>query len=241
MRRATIPSRSITPAGTLRASAPIRRSSATLGTRTGSGGCTEQLLLRPDGERHGAGPGGRRRRLHGRGRAGDGRRPPRTPQLRGLDAGRRLPELLPAGAQPRALRRLGAVRRGPRRRRAASARRPSGTPRRPPRRQRHGGRRQQERRHRCCSGRPRRWATANQLKGPNNPQNNFFASQINRDDGTLDTSGTFGTRNANAVTATNISGGRQGWDITNVDVSAQLRNGQTQAFAQGTTSGDTYR
>ena len=83
-------------------------------------------------------------------------------------------------------------------------------------------------------------ATANQLKGPNNPQNNFFASQINRDDGTLDTSGTFGTRNANAFTATNISGGRQGWDITNVDVSAQLRNGQTQAFAQGTTTSDTY-
>jgi len=81
---------------------------------------------------------------------------------------------------------------------------------------------------------------ANQLKGPNNPQNNFFASQINRDDGTLDTSGTFGTRNANAVTGTNISGGRQGWDITNVDVSAQLKTGQTQAFAQGTTSGDTY-
>jgi hypothetical protein len=61
-------------------------------------------------------------------------------------------------------------------------------------------------------------APANQLKGPNNPQTNFFASQINRDDGTIDTSGTFGTRNANALTATNISGGRQGWDITNVDV-----------------------
>ena len=77
--------------------------------------------------------------------------------------------------------------------------------------------------------------------GPNNnPINNFFASQINRDDGTLDTSGTFGTRNANPFTASNISGGRQGWDITNVDVSSQLQNGQTQAFAQGTTTGDDY-
>jgi uncharacterized repeat protein (TIGR01451 family) len=82
--------------------------------------------------------------------------------------------------------------------------------------------------------------TTNQLKGPNNPQTNFFASQINRDDGTLDTGGTFGTRNANAFTSSLISGGRQGWDITNVDVSAQLTNGQTQAFGQGTTTGDTY-
>src|SRR5262249_43414228 len=87
--------------------------------------------------------------------------------------------------------------------------------------------------------------TANQLKGPNNPQTNFFASQINRDDGTLDTSGTFGTRNASAPSSGTAgtllaTGGRQGWDITNVDVSAQLKNGQTQAFAQGTTTGDTY-
>src|SRR5262249_36651104 len=86
--------------------------------------------------------------------------------------------------------------------------------------------------------------TANRLKGPNNPELNFFASQINRDDGTLDTSGTFGSLNANPgappTAGTLISGGRQGWDITNVDVSAQLKNGQTEAFAQGTTSGDTY-
>src|SRR5262249_7594543 len=84
----------------------------------------------------------------------------------------------------------------------------------------------------------------NQLKGPNNPQTNFFASQINRDDGTLDTSGTFGMRNASApltgAAGTLLSGGRQGWDITNVDVSAQLKNSQTQAFAQGTTTGAQY-
>src|SRR5262249_56263491 len=86
--------------------------------------------------------------------------------------------------------------------------------------------------------------TANQLKGPNNPQTNFFASQINRDDGTLDTSGTFGTRNASAPSSGAAgtllaTGGRQGWDITNVDVSAQLKNGQTQAFAQATTTAPT--
>ena len=108
------------------------------------------------------------------------------------------------------------------------------------RRQRDGGRRQQETATRCCSAQRRPLSNPNQLKGPNNPPTNFFASQINRDDGTLDTSGTFGTRNANAFTATNISGGRQGWDITNVDVSAQLQNDQTQAFARGTTTGDTY-
>ena len=33
------------------------------------------------------------------------------------------------------------------------------------------------------------------LSGPNNPAANFFASQINRDDGELDTRGTFGDRN----------------------------------------------
>src|SRR5262249_57029836 len=38
----------------------------------------------------------------------------------------------------------------------------------------------------------------NRLFGPNNPKTNFFASQINRDDGTVDTSGTFGSRNATA-------------------------------------------
>ena len=48
------------------------------------------------------------------------------------------------------------------------------------------------------------------------------------------TSGTFGTRNNNFFNS--FPGGRQGWDITNVDASAQLTTGQTQAFAQGTTS-----
>jgi len=52
------------------------------------------------------------------------------------------------------------------------------------------------------------------LSGPNNPENNFFASQINDGAGLLDTSGTFGTRNHNAAAGTQASGGRQGWDLT---------------------------
>ncbi|MEW4282301.1 DUF7507 domain-containing protein [Priestia koreensis] len=82
--------------------------------------------------------------------------------------------------------------------------------------------------------------TLGNLSGPNNPLNNFFCSQINNDSGNLDTTGTFGTRNANAFTATNISAGRQGWDITNVDASARLINGQTSAVVRITTNGDAY-
>ncbi|MDE7394728.1 MAG: hypothetical protein K2M95_01245, partial [Clostridiales bacterium] len=67
------------------------------------------------------------------------------------------------------------------------------------------------------------------LSGPNNPQTNFFASQINNQNGTLDTSGTFGTRNANAAAGTNTGGCRQGWDITAVDVSDKLAPRQTSA------------
>lgn len=83
-------------------------------------------------------------------------------------------------------------------------------------------------------------STLGNLSGPNNPLNNFFCSQINNDSGNLDTTGTFGTRNANAFTATNISAGRQGWDITNVDASARLINGQTSAVVRITTNGDAY-
>ena len=78
------------------------------------------------------------------------------------------------------------------------------------------------------------------LSGPNNPQNNFFASQINNDNGTLDTSGTFGTRNANAAAGTNTSACRQGWDITAVDVSAQLAASQSSAVIRFTSDGDLY-
>ncbi|WNR43322.1 DUF7507 domain-containing protein [Paenibacillus roseipurpureus] len=79
------------------------------------------------------------------------------------------------------------------------------------------------------------------LSGPNNFSTNFFASQINNDAGNLNTTGTFGSSNQiNGTPGTNISGGRQGWDITNVDVSARLINNQSSAILQLTTSGDAY-
>jgi uncharacterized repeat protein (TIGR01451 family) len=78
----------------------------------------------------------------------------------------------------------------------------------------------------------------NNVSGPNNPATNFFASQINGNTGTLDTSGTFG--GVNHPLGGNLAGARQAWDITNVDVSPLLINSQTVAFAQGVTSGDVY-
>ncbi|MUT64657.1 DUF11 domain-containing protein [Paenibacillus sp. NEAU-GSW1] len=79
------------------------------------------------------------------------------------------------------------------------------------------------------------------LSGPNNFSNNFFASQINDDSGNLDTSGTFGERNQiNGEPGTQIVGGRQSWDITNVDVSASLLNNQTSAEFQLRTTNDGY-
>lgn len=82
--------------------------------------------------------------------------------------------------------------------------------------------------------------TLSLLSGPNNPQNNFFASQINNVNGTLDTSGTFGTRNANAFAGTNTSACRQGWDITAVNVSDKLAASQSSAVIRFTSDGDLY-
>jgi len=79
------------------------------------------------------------------------------------------------------------------------------------------------------------------LSGPNNFPNNFFASQINDDNGNLDTSGTFGDRNQiNGEPGTQIVGGRQSWDITNVDISETLTNNQTSAAFQLRTTNDGY-
>ena len=44
---------------------------------------------------------------------------------------------------------------------------------------------------------------------------NPFASIIGDQSGGIDTTGTFGTRNPSGTAATNISAGRQGWDIAN--------------------------
>lgn len=81
-------------------------------------------------------------------------------------------------------------------------------------------------------------ATLAAVSGANNPIGNFFAGQINGNTGALDTSGTFGTRNHTPGAPS--SGARQGYDITNVDVSATLANSQTSAAARGTTTGDQY-
>lgn len=83
-------------------------------------------------------------------------------------------------------------------------------------------------------------ATLGTLSGPNNPAGNFFASQINDQNGLLDTTGTFGTRNANAAAGTNTVACRQGWDTTAVDVSATLAPAQTSAVIRFTSDGDLY-
>ncbi len=84
--------------------------------------------------------------------------------------------------------------------------------------------------------------TVFRLSGPNNLRNNFFAAQINGDDGRQDTSGTFGHRNNN-LTGT-FAGGREGWDISNVDGSAEPHlletGGQTEAHARGRAQQDDY-
>lgn len=78
------------------------------------------------------------------------------------------------------------------------------------------------------------------LSGVNNPSNNFFGSQINSSSGAVDTSGTFGTRNSNAQTGTNISAGRQGYDITAVDLTGKLAPLQSTAYIRFTSNGDLY-
>ncbi|QTH43200.1 DUF11 domain-containing protein [Cohnella sp. LGH] len=84
-------------------------------------------------------------------------------------------------------------------------------------------------------------ASLNVLSGPNNYSKNFFASQINGDSGQLDTRGTFGSRNQiNGTPGSNIVGGRQGYDITNVSAAGTLSVNQTSAFLRLTTSGDGY-
>lgn len=82
-----------------------------------------------------------------------------------------------------------------------------------------------------------------QLSGPNNPGNNFFASQINDSNGALDNRGSFGDRNQNASGASNISGGRQGWDLTSIALSSAdntIDNQQTSAVLRALSTGDSY-
>ena len=67
-------------------------------------------------------------------------------------------------------------------------------------------------------------ANRKKLKGSRNPVANFFASQIEDATGALDTRGTFGARNHNALTNTNVSGGRQGWDIAQIPLNDATQN-----------------
>ncbi len=81
------------------------------------------------------------------------------------------------------------------------------------------------------------------LSGPNNPANNFFASQINDSKGELDTAGSFGDRNHLRATSSGdifygTSAGRQGWDITNVDISGHLDGARDSAVLKISTVGD---
>lgn len=79
------------------------------------------------------------------------------------------------------------------------------------------------------------------LHAPNNPVGNFFVSQINDDAGELDTRGTFGNRNHNAADGLNVSGGRQSWDITGVELtSGELGNDQTSTTLRATSTSDSY-
>ena len=81
------------------------------------------------------------------------------------------------------------------------------------------------------------------LSGPNNPEDNFFCSQLNDADGMLDTAGTAGDANHDAIAGNNVAGGRQGWDITRVPVNSaddQLFNGQTGAVIRTQTASDSY-
>ena len=82
--------------------------------------------------------------------------------------------------------------------------------------------------------------TFSNLSGPNNPLNNFFCSQINGDDGLINTSGTFGTRNANAQSGNNTIACRQGYDISAIDLTGKINPLQTSAAIRFTSNGDLY-
>jgi uncharacterized repeat protein (TIGR01451 family) len=81
-------------------------------------------------------------------------------------------------------------------------------------------------------------STLQVIDGPNNLADNFFASQINNDQGNLDTNGTAGTNNV--TPGQKQSGNRYGWDITNVDVSDAMDTSQTSAIARLVTKGDGF-
>jgi len=81
------------------------------------------------------------------------------------------------------------------------------------------------------------------LGGVNNPEDNFFCSQVNGQDGQVDVNGTFGTLNHDAFAGVNVSGARQGWDTTTLalsDKAGHLKNDQNEAIIRTITTGDSY-
>lgn len=94
------------------------------------------------------------------------------------------------------------------------------------------------------------------LSGPNNAASNFFASQINGSNGTLDDRGTFGDRNhtvlrddsweLDGLEFSMTAGARQGWDITTIPLNDDeynfgiLLGGQTETELRIATAGDDF-
>ncbi|MFA5477377.1 MAG: DUF4215 domain-containing protein [Bacteroidales bacterium] len=89
-------------------------------------------------------------------------------------------------------------------------------------------------------GREGSWSFA-RLSGPNNPAENFFASQINGSDGLIDSRGSFGDRNHSAPTQAQVKGARQGWDVTTITLADNyLTHGQKDAVLRASTSKDSF-
>ncbi|MBU3191605.1 DUF11 domain-containing protein [Clostridium bowmanii] len=78
---------------------------------------------------------------------------------------------------------------------------------------------------------------------PNNPYNSFFPGQINicnpidANVGLINISGTNGTKNHDGFVPTQVTGGRNKWDLTNINFSNSLVTNQNQLAIQLTESG----
>lgn len=82
-----------------------------------------------------------------------------------------------------------------------------------------------------------------QLNTANNPAFNFFGSQINNASGSLDSGGLYGSVNHNPITGTNVVGGRQGWDITGVQLTSadgHLSPSTENLVIKAATTGDAF-
>ncbi|EDT76997.1 DUF11 domain-containing protein [Clostridium butyricum] len=80
---------------------------------------------------------------------------------------------------------------------------------------------------------------------PNNPNNSFFAGQINvcnsldSSNGLININGTEGNVNHDAFVPTQVVGARNKWDLTNIDISSALTLSQNQLCIQLTDVNDT--